>query len=168
MEWPSKWNSWRKKVSISVKINKANLQWGFNLRQWVDAETQWGSLAFTCNRRVAMWTGSLATQLFKYICFVVPGAGEMGQRQHTQCWYKPAWQRYWLHILGVPCFMLKKLNSMFPWCSSVEMFPKYLLFLSVLGAGCQERRLHTDLTLSEHLFSQFCPAKGRNLDALAD
>lgn len=84
MEWPSKWNSWRKKVSISVKINKANLQWGFNLRQWVDAETQWGSLAFTCNRRVAMWTGSLATQLFKYICFVVPGAGGNGAKTaHT-------------------------------------------------------------------------------------
>lgn len=73
-----------------------------------------------------------------------------------------------LTTLGVPCFMLKKLNSEFPWCTSVVltfcrsifMFLKYPLFLTVLGAGYQKSRLQTDLTLTEHLFGQSWPAKG--------
>lgn len=48
------------------------------------------------------------------------------------------------------------------------MFPKYPLFLTVLGVRCQKGRLHTDLTLTEHPFGQSWPAKGWNPDALAE
>lgn len=62
----------------------------------------------------------------------------------------------------------KNLNGMFPWCSSVGLtfcsifitFPKYSLFLTVLVAGYQRRRLHTDLTSNEHPFGKPWPATG--------
>ena len=72
----------------------------------------------------------------------------------------------------------KKLNSMFPWCSSVELtfyrgifircFWNTLCSSTVLDAGCQKRRLQTDLTLTGHPFSQSWPVVWRNLDALTE
>lgn len=86
----------------------------------------------------------------------------------------------WDKDTDVLCFMLKNWTAclLAHWdlifaelqdvLQNYKMFLKYLLFLAVLGAGCQKRRPHTDLTLTEHSFSQSWGAKGWNLDALAE
>lgn len=58
-------------------------------------------------------------------------------------------------IYDVLCFMLKKWIAclLAHWdliFAKLFLLLKHPLFLAVLGADCQKRRLHTDLTLIEH------------------
>lgn len=121
----------------------------------------------TCNKREAVnkWSYCIAFQIHLFCCSWEQGSGVktayimLTQTSETK-----------ILMCCVSCWKTDQHFSQLTgtwFLQNYKMFLKYPLFLAVLGTGCQKRRLHTDLTLTEHSFSQSWWAKGWNLDAFA-